>query len=161
MNNTDFWSINKLCMKNNTRLECKYWHFLESILQCISTFCGISVFPVCLSMSKHISGLGETLSTLWACVGLLPAVGPFMLHAGGVVSKGSCAGLALVRFLACVNPEVCAQSGLLGKGLAADGTLVRPDAGVGSHVIVQVGVSSVGLPAHRTLVFGGFKLDGR
>lgn len=116
---------------------------------------------MCLPMSEHISGLGETLSTLWACVWLLPAVGPLMLHAGGVVRKCTGAGPALVRFLACVNPEVCAQSGLLGKGLAADGTFVRPDAGVGSHVIVQVGVSSVGLPAHRTLVFGVLKLDGR
>lgn len=112
-------------------------------------------------MSEHISGLGETLSTLWACVGLLPAVGSFMLHAGEVVRKCTSAGPALARFLTCVNPEVCAQSGLLGKGLAADGTFVRPDAGVGSHVIVQVGVSSIGLPAHRTLVFGGFKLDSR
>lgn len=120
----------------------------------------ISVFPVCLSMPKHISGLGETLSTLWALVGLPPAVGSLVLHAGGVFGKCMGAGPALVRFLACVNPEVCAQSGLLGKGLAADGTLVRPDAGVGGHVIVQVGVSSVGLPAHRTLVFGWFKLDG-
>lgn len=90
-----------------------------------------------------------------------PRCGSARASCGWIVGRCSCAGPALVRFLASVNPEVCAQSGLLGKGLAANGTLMRPDARVGGHVIVQVGVSSVGLPAHRTMVFGWFKLDGR